>query len=582
MILSVLKDYADHRMTLPPAMYGETKVAWLISLSEEGHYEGLVSLKSKEQKRGQPIVAPHVGRTVGVKPKLLADTGEYVLGIPRPASKPERVKDCHAQFISLIQTCYSATDEPSIKAVLHFLTTAEIEKAKADLPKDFDSGEVITFRVRSIIPADSGYGLTSVSTFWANYTAGDGDGKETKQNPEMTCLVTGEKTTVEQRLPFLVKGVMGGQPSGTALVSANSSPFMSYGLQNSFSSPISRDAAERFVKALNSLITDERSRLYIGSAVYVFWTKEESSFNPLTYLNKPSAEEVGALLRSPLTAQEAASLDESRANQFYALALTANNARTVVRDWLETTIPKAQNNLQQWFQNQQMVNLYGESHRPLSVYALAASVYRDATKEMQPTAPTALIRNALHGDRIPEDMLVKLIRRNRTERDITYPRAVLLKLIFSSHPPRKEMMINMEQLNPSPNLNGQDLTAYSCGRLLAVLESIQKAAIGSVNASLTDRYYGSASSTPGVAFPPLLKGARAHLSKLRKEKPGVHKALEERLEEITLDIMPFPNSLSLQQQGLFGLGFYHQRAHDRATAKAKSDEKKLNQAIAQA
>lgn len=141
MILSVLKDYADHRMTLPPVMYGETKIAWLISLSEEGQYEGFVSLKSKEQKRGQPIVTPHVGRTVGVKPKLLADTGEYVLGIGRPASKPERVKDCHAQFIALVQTCCSATDEPSIKAVLHFLTTPEIEKAKANLPRDFDPGK---------------------------------------------------------------------------------------------------------------------------------------------------------------------------------------------------------------------------------------------------------------------------------------------------------------------------------------------------------------------------------------------------------------------------------------------------------
>jgi CRISPR-associated protein Csd1 len=450
------------------------------------------------------------------------------------------------------------------------------------LPRDFDPGEVVTFRVGNILPADSGYGLTSVSTFWANYTAGADDDNESNLSSKMTCLVTGETTTVEQRLPFLVKGLIGGQPSGTALVSANSAPFMSYGLQNSLTSPISRDAAERFVKALNSLISDERSRLYIGSTIYVFWTKQETVFNPLAFLTKPSAEEVDALLRSPFTAQEAASLDTSKINQFYALALTANNARAVVRDWLETTIPNAQANLQRWFQSQQMVDPYGAIHRPLSIYTLAASVYRDASKEMQPTAPTALIRNALHGDRIPEEMLVKLIRRNRTERDVTYPRAVLLKLIFSSYSPRKEMMTNMEQLNPNPSLQGQDLTAYSCGRLLAVLESIQKAAIGSVNASLTDRYYGSASSTPAVAFPALLKGARAHLSKLRKEKPGVYTALEERVEDITQSIMPFPNSLGLQQQGLFGLGYYHQRAHDRAVAKAKSEDKKRAQSTADA
>lgn len=580
MILSKLKDYADDRMTLPPAMYGETKVAWWISLTPKGKYEGFVPLKTKENKRGKPTIAPHIGRTVGVKPKLLADTGEYVLGIGRPTSRPDRVAECHEQFKQLIQVCVETTEESAAKAILHFLTSPELEKAKADIPKDFDPGDVVTFRVGEVIPADADYNLHAVESFWANYTSGEGEEDTGSSNPTMTCLITGEETTVEKRLPFLVKGLMGGQPSGTALVSANSPPFMSYGLRNSLTSPISRDAAERFTKALNSLIADQRSRLYIGSTVYTFWTKEETGFNPLTYLNQPKPEEVEALLKSPFTGQEASSLSEAKVTQFYALALTANNARAVVRDWLETTVPNVQAQLQTWFQHQHIVDPYGATPRPLGVYTLAASVYRDAAKEMQPTAPTALIRNALHGDRIPEDLLIKLVRRNRTEQDITYPRAVLLKLIFSSDPTRKPMMANMEQLNPSPELEGNDLAAYSCGRLLAVLESIQRSAIGSVNASLTDRYYGAASSTPAVAFPPLLRGARAHLSKLRKDKVGTYKALEERVEDITIDLPIFPKTLNLQQQGLFGLGYYHQRAHDRAAAKAASDAKKAEQATA--
>ncbi len=577
MILTKLKEYADNRMgdVLPPAMYGKTSVAWWISLSPEGNYEGLVLLKTKEAKRGAATIAPHIGRTVGVRPKLLADTGEYVLGIGRAASKPERVADCHEQFKQLVQSCAEATEEPTVKAIFHFLTTQELEKAKADLPKDFDPGEVVTFRVGEVIPADAAYKLHAVEAFWASYTSSEGE-EGNSSSPMMTCLITGEEGIVEQRLPFLVKGLIGGQPSGTALVSANSPPFMSYGLQNSLTSPISRDAAERFTKALNSLIADERSRIYIGSTVYTFWTREKTSFNPLALISQPKLEEVEALLKSPFTTQQASGLNQAKVNQFYALALTANNARAVVRDWLETTIPTVQEKLQEWFRNQQIVDPYGANHRPLSVYTLAASVYRDASKEMQPTAPTALIRNALHGDRIPEELLVKLMRRNRTEQEITYPRAVLLKLIFSSHPTRKPMMTNMEQLNPDPQVD----VAYSCGRLLAVLESIQRAAIGSVNASLTDRYYGSASSTPAVAFPPLLRGARAHLSKLRKEKPGAYKALEERVEEVSIHLPTFPKTLSLQQQGLFGLGYYHQRASDRATAKAKSEANKSAQTVA--
>jgi CRISPR-associated protein Csd1 len=575
MILTKLKEYADRRMELPPPMYGETKIAWLISLSPSGEYEGFVPLKTKQHKRGLPTIAPHIGRTVGVKPKLLADTGEYVLGIGRPASKPERVTECHQQFQQLVQDCAAATNEPTVNAILHFLTTPELEKAKSNLPPDFDPGDVVTFRVGDVIPADAAYQLHAVEAFWETYTSGESESGDSAKTPTMTCLITGEETTVEQRLPFLVKGLMGGQPSGTALVSANSPPFMSYGLKNSLTSPISRNAAESFTKALNSLIADEQSRLYMGSTVYVFWTREKTEFNPLNLLKQPKPEQVETLFKSVFTGQQASSLDDSKVNQFYALSLTANNARAVVRDWLETTIPNVQQNLKAWFQYQQLVDPYGAASRPLSVYLLAESLYRDrdaARKEMQPTVTNALIRKALHGDRLPEELLAKLVRRNRTEQDITYPRAVLLKLMFSSHPTRKEMMVNMEQLNPDPNLQGNDLSAYACGRLLAVLESIQRSAIGSVNAALTDRYYGAASSTPAVAFPPLLRGARAHLAKLRNDpkKRGAYRALEERMEDVMNDLPTFPKTLNLQQQGLFGLGYYHQRASDRAAAKAKS------------
>ena len=576
MILTKLKEYADRRMPddLPPPMYGRTSVAWYVNLSLDGEFEGFSCLKTKEAKRGISIVAPHIGRTVGVKPKLLADTGEYVLGIGRVTSKPERVVDCHEQFKALIKKCAEESQEASLRAVVEFLNSSQLDKAKAELPKDFDPSEVVTFRVGNIVPADADYQLHQVESFWATYTSASDSTDESSSVPVMTCLITGEEGVVEKRLPFLIKGLIGGQPSGTALVSANSQPFMSYGLQNSLTSPISRDAAERFAKALNSLIADTRSRIYIGSTLYVFWTKDKTEEDFLFYLNQPNPEQVKTLLESYCTAQPASSLTEEKANQFYALALTANNARAVVRDWLETTVPNVRERLVQWFQYQRIVDPYGGEPRWFGVKKLAQHLYRRDSKD-QPTedfpARTVvnLIRNALQGDRIPEDLLVKLVRRNRTEREITYPRAVLMKLIFSSDLTWRSMMTNMEQLNSNPNLQGNDLSAYACGRLLAVLEATQRSAIGSVNASLTDRYYGAASSTPANAFPPLLKGARAHFSKLRKTMPGACKALEERVEEITESLPTFPKTLNLQQQGLFGLGYYHQRASDRAAAKAR-------------
>lgn len=110
--------------------------------------------------------------------------------------------------------------------------------------------------------------------------------------------------------------------------------------------------------------------------------------------------------------------------------------------------------------------------------------------------------------------------------------------------------------------------AYLCGKLLAVLESVQEEAAKprQLNSTIVDRFYGTASSAPASVFGHLLRGAQAHLGKLRREKPGTYTALEKRLEEIQSGLSTFPKTLTLEQQGLFALGYYHQRAAKRAGA----------------
>ncbi|AFY70024.1 CRISPR-associated protein, Csd1 family [Thalassoporum mexicanum PCC 7367] len=564
MILSQLYEYSQRQMELPPAMYKGTKVRWVISLSTEGEFRDFIPRggNSKADKRGTEMTAPHILRTVGVKPKLLADTGEYVLGIARPNSKPQRVKDCHQQFKDLVQQCANSTEEPTIRAIVKFLDTWNPETDRGKLPKDFDPADVITFEVGDTLPADEKAELHRIEEFWADYTLGDSD----KSMPIMTCLITGERKPVVSTLPLLIKGLVGGQPSGTAMVSANAKPFTSYGLKSSLTSPISRDAAEGFAKALNHLIASPNFRLRIGSTTYVFWTRDqEDDFDALSYLDDPDPEKVKSLLSSPFTGQQSFSVDE---NQFYCLTLTANNARAVVRDWLETTVPEVKRNLCNWFEAQRIVAPDGEEFKSWGVYKLAASAYRDPAKEMLPAVPNALVKFALSGDRLPHDLLARVLRRNRAEQKVTYARVALIKLILTSQ--NKFARTEMETLNPNPDFPAiADHTAYHCGRLLAELEAIQRTALGKINATLTDRYYGAVSSTPASAFPPLLSGAkRAHLPKLRKNRPGAYQALEKRLEEIMshLSELGFPKTLTLQQQGLFAIGYYHQKAANRAAA----------------
>ena len=371
MILTKLKEYAETQMTLPPAMYAEIPVRWLIYLNPDGTLQSFISRggNTKADKRGESMVTPHVTRSSGVKPKLLADTGEYVLGIGRPESKGDRIKDYHQQFKSLVQRCAEVTKEPAVQLISKFLESWNPETDRDKLPEGFDPSDNLTFSVLNVIPADEKEAMVSIQEFWADYTAGGGD-EDRKDLPIMTCLVTGELKPVVERMPVLIKRLIGGQPSGTVLVSANSDPFTSYGLKNSLTSPISRDAAEKFAKALNHLIASSNSKINIGTTTYVAWTREVSNFNAFAYLDKPDPQAVINLLDAARSGQQTYGEDS---NQFYVLALTANSSRAVIRDWLEMTIPEVKSNLRAWFTAQKIVDPYGEDGRPLGVYALAAS-----------------------------------------------------------------------------------------------------------------------------------------------------------------------------------------------------------------
>ncbi len=508
---------------------------------------------------------PPVGN--GIKPRLLVETGERVFGIPKGIPKPsdpKRVRIYHQGFKDIIERCADSTKNESVQAVSKFLQKWNPESDFIKLPSDLKLTDIVTFQCNGIIPADARAQLTEVEQFWGDNALLSSQKSESEQSLEMTCLVTGNLATVSQRMPVPIKGLKGNHAE-YSLVAANLPPFYSYGLKNSLTSPISRDAAEKFAKALNHLIDSKNSKLTIGTTTYVAWTREPSNFNAFMYLDKPEPQAVVNLLGSANSAKQTYGVDS---NQYYVLALTANSSRVVVRDWLEMTIPEVQANLRTWFTAQKIVDSYGEDGRPLGVYALAASAYRDPGKEMLPIVTTALTRVALYGGKIPLDLLARLVRRNRVEQDVTYTRAALIKLILTTQNPQF-VILPMEKLNSDPKQSLQE-PAYHCGRLLAELEATQRAALGKINASLTDRYYGAASSNPASAFPPLMRGARAHLSKLRKEQSGTYNALEERIEEITAYLTEFPKTLTLQDQGLFALGYYHQRAANRAAAKAAS------------
>jgi CRISPR-associated protein Csd1 len=573
MLLQKLADYSRRPdFEFGPRLYWQAPVRYLIDLTAEGQLltEVPIDISSRESRstvRGARRFLPQVERTSGVEPLLLSDKADYVLGFVGKTGKPERVAECHRDFMDLLSRCATDTNEPAVLAVKRFLESDPLAQLK--LPADFDPSATISFRVNDQFVID----FPAVQEFWAKE-----HDPARKGAPEMQCVICGEKRAVLDRLQGSIKGVPGGQTSGTSIISANAGAFESYGLEASLIAPTCADCGERFTKAANELLGSRESRTALAGAAFIYWTREDVGFNFLTYMTDPKPEEVGALIEGFRSGEP---LPPTDATRFYATVLSGSGGRAVVRDWIDSTVGEVKEKLVRWFQRQAVVDAYGEEPRPLGLAALAGATVRQLSDVPKPTT-RSLLHAALTGTPLPQDLLFQAVRRNRAEQTVTRPRAALIKLALCSQPENsdwEESMIRLDQDN--------DNAAYRCGRLLAVLEQAQRQAIGpQINATIVDRYFGTASSAPAAVFPRLVRGAMPRISKLERDNRPAAIALQRRLEEILggLEVKKigafytgFPSTLTLQDQGLFSLGYYHQRAHDRAQAAEAAERRRAAQ-----
>ena len=561
MLLSKLREYADERLEdqLPP-LYANTPVAWIVMLDSDGHAISpqpisRIDPSTTRGKRGLDMAAPEVKRSgISPKPLLLADRADYSFGMTSDLQGQERVDRVHAKYRDLIERCAVVTEEPAVLAVKRFYERGGIDQL--DLGEDWNWSLKGTFEVTfedglRQRPID----LAAVQAFWLEVNTPSG------ATIRGQCLVCGESRPVLARLQTKVKGIRGGQQGGKDIISANKSAFESYGLEASRIAPTCRECGESFTRALNSLLADERTSLGVADATFAFWTRKHVGFDFAAHMRQPDSAQVQALIESPRRGRQTTLGNETA---FYAASLSASGGRAVVRDWIDTTVGSVEESVARWFRLQRIADPRDEDPegmhpRPLSLFQLAASTVRDARRDLPVTTPRSLFRAALSATPIPLGVAFQAVRRCRAEQGVTRPRAALIKLVLLSRettPPKENYMVALETEHPSP--------AYHCGRLLAVIEDVQRAALPGVNATIIDRYYGAASSTPAVVFGALLRGAQPHLARLERDRPGAYVNLQRRLEEVMAQIGDWPTTLPLREQALFSLGYYHQRAHSRA------------------
>ena len=384
------------------------------------------------------------------------------------------------------------------------------------------------------------------------------------------CLDTGKNEPFMNLHPS-IKGVYGGQSSGGSIVSFNADAYTSYGKSQGENAPVSEMAAFAYTTALNYLLRRENNQcISIGDTSTVFWavagdgqTAQQAESLFAFMLNMPADDGQQAAQIKPILDKIAKGRplnefapDIDPETRFFVLGLAPNAARLSIRYWLDTTFGQLANNISEHFQDLSLNPL--PWREPPSVWRLLIqTAVQGKSENIPPQLAGELMRAIITGQSYPRMLLAQLIQRIRSDGDINGIRVAMIKAIIQRDF-RKGLI--QEEVPMSLNLSSTHI-AYRLGRLFAVIERIQEAALGrDLNSTVTDKYYGTASTVPFSVFPRLLAGSQNHLTRLRKDKPGYAVNLKKDLAEIIAGIEnSFPRHLSIEEQGRFAIGYYHQK-----------------------
>lgn len=581
MILQALNDYYNRKIKdpdpakrLPDFGLEQKEIPFLLEITREGKLVQLLDTRKRNGNKtvGQYFRVPQgVKKTSGVAANLLWDNAEYVLAIPDPKKLEEsrkkkkesdylsRLRDMHYEFRRRIETLPDAVlRDEGVRAVLGFLDGDPLAQLKASTYWESlrESNALMGFRLHGEI--DLICQRPAVVSAALNAAADE-------DLPLARCLVTGNIAPVE-RLHAAIKGVWGAQTSGANIVSFNARAFESYGKteRQGENAPVSMAAAFAYTTALNHLLrTNSSQRIQVGDASTVFWTERDSALEsaPADIFGEPPKDDPdrGArAVRAIVEAMRSGKLGGLEGDTtFHVLGLAPNAARISVRFYHHLPLRDLALCIQQYFEDLKIVRGKNDSEYPSIFRLLTAVAVQNKADNIPPSLGGAIIDAVLAGHNAPYPSLWlnAAVGRCRAEQSVTYLRAAAIKACLNRRNRRTPIDTNEKEFLPMLDTDNPN-TAYRLGRLFATLEKIQEEASPGLNATIRDRYYGAASSTPVAVFTTLLRLKNAHLKKLGA---GRINQFERLLGEILGALNDFPPHLTLQDQGRFALGYYHQR-----------------------
>jgi CRISPR-associated protein Csd1 len=530
-------------------------------------------------KKAQKMRVPKwFGRQgTGSTPFFLWDNTAYALGIStKEANKTARD---HAAFRALHCDALAGTEDEGLLALRRFVEGWMPERF-AEAPFDAKMVEQnIAFRL------DGDDGLIharpdAAALVEALRMAGE-------RRAEVECLVTGRRLP-PVRLHPKIKGVDGTAAAEVPLVSFQQDSFQSYGNQQGANAPTSEAAAFRYGAALNRLLDREAAtnRLKVADATVAFWADASGAEAEAEKAAAAADSWFAALMVPPSDETEAVEVRDvlekirdgrpasalvpgvAAGTRFHVLGLAPNAARLSIRFWLTDSFDAFAARLAAHHADLELSPAPLGWRTPPSVQRLLVrtTALQGKFDNIPPLLAGEVMRAVLSGAPYPRTLLAAAVVRLRAgDAPGSGWHAAVIKACINRSARSQEdtLKVGLDPSNEDP--------AYQLGRLFCVLESAQRAALGQVNASIADRYYGAASATPARVFGPLLRNLRIHVADARRR--GFGGWIEPRVAEIMSHLPPeLPKTLRLEDQGRFAVGYYHERG---SRTKARDEEAAL-------
>lgn len=556
--------------------WSKAKVSYALELSSEGSLKRVIHLKKETTKgkktvlEGQQIIVPQmVTRSSGISANFLCDNSSYLLGIDQKG-KPERSKECFQCAKEKHLEILKNMDSEAGQAVIRYFETWNPDEAAnnpvlAPVMEEITAGDNLVFW----IDREYAQEIPEIKEKWERYY-GTSDG-----GTQGRCLVTGQESEIA-RIHGTIKGVPGAQSSGAALVSFNAPAFESYGKVQSFNAPVGTYAVYAYTTALNHLLADKKHVTTIGDTTIVYWSEDgdeiyQDIFGNVSEPSRDNYEIVNDvfdnLQRGKAVHVPAVERNISFEQKFYILGLSPNAARISVRFFYQDSFGNILKHIKEHYERMEIVMPAWDTTQYLGMWRMLMETVNKKSKDKKPVANMAgsVYRAIISGSRYPDSLYQNVMGRIRAEQDngdrgiykITRGRAAIIKAFLL-----KNRAVNKEEITVGLKEDSQNVP-YTLGREFAVLEAIQEDANPGINATIKDRYFNAACATPASIFPVLFKLKNSHIRKMNSKGKEVYYEkmlidLQSRLPIVDETSSAYPRRLSLEEQGMFILGYYHQ------------------------